>query len=133
MNNEPEPQRKQHSEEDFKWSLIHRLRQLNNIDKHQCLPALGVGVARLIRWSGDDMWFRYDDTILGSLGGADTRNIEWETEFALVLTDDPIHKTEAGKYEPQDCRELLKSFADAVNITAWEVLSRYYDELNPAI
>jgi hypothetical protein len=134
MNNEPERQRQQHSEEDFKWSPIRRLSRLNNIDKHRHLPTLGVGVARLIRWSGDDMWFRYmppNDTILGSLGGADARNIEWETEFALVLTDDQWRKPEAGKPdEPQDCRELLKDFADAVNVTAWEVRSRYYDELN---
>jgi hypothetical protein len=52
-------------------------------------------------------------------------------DFALVLTDDPIHQREAGKqYEPQDCQELLNFFADDVKMTAWEVLSRYYDELN---
>jgi hypothetical protein len=59
------------------------------------------------------------------------RAVEWETELALVLTDDQWRKPEAGKPdEPQDCRELLKDFADAVNVTAWEVLSRYHDELN---
>jgi hypothetical protein len=79
------------------------------------------------------MWFRYepsvDDPIPGYLSGSDARNIKWE--FALVLTDDPMHKPEVGKpYEPQDCRELLKDFADVVDVTAWEVLSRYYAELN---
>ena len=49
---------------------------------------------------------------------------------ARVLTDDPIHQSEAGNYEPQDCQELLRFFADDVKVTAWEVLSRYYEELN---
>jgi hypothetical protein len=138
MDNEPDPQWQQHyeDEENFGWSLIHRLSQLNNIDKHRRLTVLRVGVFRLFRVGGEagrpDMWFRYepsiDDPRLGSLSDADARNIKWL--FALELADDPILKTEAGKGEPQDCRELLKDFADEVNVTAWEVLSRYYNELN---
>jgi hypothetical protein len=140
MANAPESERRQHSEEDFKWSGIYRLGQLSNIDKHRRLPALGVGWPSLFWWGsdeGDDTRLRgghmppTDNTILCYLVGANARNIELNTEFALVLKDDPMHQPEAGKpYEPQDCQKLLEGFADDVEVTVRQVLSRYSEELN---
>ena len=53
--------RQQLSDEDFRWSAIYRLQQLNNIDKHRRLPALGVGWPEMFYWGsdeGDDTRFR---------------------------------------------------------------------------
>jgi hypothetical protein len=65
------------------------------------------------------------------LVGANAGNIDLQTEFALVLKDDPTHQPEAGKEsQPEDCRDLLNGIARDVHTTLWQVLSRYYDELN---
>jgi len=136
MANEPESQRRQHSEEDFKWSGIYRLGQLSNIDKHRRLPAIGVGWPTLLSWEGNDTWLRggrmppTDNTILCYMVGPNAANIELHTEFALVLIDDPTHQPETDKeYQPQDCQRLLEHFADDVDQTLQEVLSRYNEEL----
>ena len=127
--------RQQLSDEDFRWSAIYRLQKLNNIDKHRRLPALGVGWPEMFYWGsdeGDDTRFRpghippTDDTILCYLVGPNAANIELQTEFALVLTDDPRH--EPGKdnhYQPEDCQKLLASLAQQVEMTVWRVLNEY--------
>jgi hypothetical protein len=135
-----ESELRQRSEEDFRWSPIYRLGQLSNIDKHRRLPALGVGWPSLFYWGsneGDNTRFRgghmppTDNTILCYLVGANAANIELQTEFALVLIDDPMHEPEAGKpYEPQDCQKLLEYFGDDVAVSVQQVLARYNEELN---
>jgi hypothetical protein len=140
MTNASNAQLKQHSDEDFKWSAIYRLGQLSNIDKHRRLPVIGVGWPSLFHWGsneGDDTRFRWgrwppaDNTILCYLVGPSAADIELQTEFALVLIDDPMHQPEAGKpYEPQDCQKLLEYFADDVAVTVQQVLARYNEELN---
>jgi hypothetical protein len=139
MANLPEPERRQHAEEDFQWSAIHRLRQLSNIDKHPRLPSLGVAWPEMLYWGsdeGDDTRFRgghmppTDNTILCYLVGANAANIELHTEFALVLTDDPRHQPGTDKhYQPQDCQKLLADFARHVEIAVRQVLSQYGQEL----
>ena len=125
-------ERQQHSGDDFRWSAIHRLQKLSNIDKHRRLPALGVGWPAMFYWGsdeGDDTRFRpghippTDNTILCYLVGPNAANIELHTEFALVLTDDPRHEPGTdSQYQPQDCQKLLASFAQQVEITVWRVL-----------
>ena len=125
-------ERRQHPDDDFRWSAIHRLQKLSNIDKHRRLPALGVGWPARFSWGsdeGDDTRFRVghipptDNTVLCYLVGANAANIELHTEFALVLTDDPRHEPGIDKhYQPQDCQKLLASFAQHVEITVWRVL-----------
>jgi hypothetical protein len=135
-----ESERRQHSEENFRWSGIYRLGHLSNIDKHRRLTALGVGWPTLFHWGsdeGDDTQIRgghmppTNNTILCYLVGANARNIELHTEFALVLKDDPMHQPETGQpYELEDCRGLLKGIALDVYISLDQVLSRYNEELN---
>jgi hypothetical protein len=135
-----ESERRQRSEEDFRWSGIYRLGQLSNIDKHRRLPALGVGWPSLFYWGsdqGDSTRLRgghmppTDNTILCYMVGPNAANIELRTEFALVLTDDPIHQPETDKeYQPQDCQKLLEHFANDAAVTVQQVLTRYNQELN---
>jgi hypothetical protein len=138
--NLPETERRQHSDDDFKWSSIYRLQQLSNIDKHRRLPAVGVGWPEMIWWlsdEGDDTRFRSghmpptDNTILCYLVGANATNIALNTDFALVLEDDPRHQPGTDEqYQPQDCQKLLEGFALDVETTVRLVLGRYNAELN---
>jgi hypothetical protein len=135
-----ETERYQLSDDDLKWSSIHRLSRLNNIDKHRRLPAVGVGWPSEFSWGsneGDDTRLRgghlppTDNTILCYMVGANAANIDLETGFALVLKDDPTHQPEVDKeYQPQDCQELLEYFARDVDEAVNRVLSRYNEELN---
>jgi hypothetical protein len=86
---------------------------------------------------GDDTQLRggqlppTDNTILCYAVGPSAANIDLQTEFALVLKDDPIHQPEAGKdYQPEDCRDLLNGIARDVATTLTGVLSRCNEELN---
>jgi hypothetical protein len=135
MANLSETERRQLSDDHFKWSTIHRLRRLSNIDKHRRLPAVGVGWPTIFYWGsdhGDDTLFRpghlppADNRILCYLVGANAANLELQTEFALVLTDDPRHQPGKDKhYQPQDCQKLLEGFARDVTITVQQVLWQY--------
>ena len=78
---------------------------------------------------GDDTQLRggqlppTDNTILCYAVGPSAANIDLQTEFALVLKDDPIH-------QPEDCRDLLNGIARDVATTLTGVLSRCNEELN---
>lgn len=130
-----EKERRAFSDDDFRWSAIHRLRRLSNIDKHRRLPAVGVGWPTIFYWGsdeGDTTRLRpgrmppSDNTILCYLVGANAANIELHTEFALVLIDDPRHQPGQDQhYQPQDCQKLLKGFAHDVTVTVQRVLFQY--------
>jgi hypothetical protein len=135
MGNAPVAEKEQRYREEFEWSQVRRLRHLSNIDKHRRLPAIGVGWPKLLYWGsdvGDDTRLRgghmppTDDTILCYLVGPNAKQITLHFEFALVLTDDPIHQPDAGKpYEPQDCMALLEGFSQSVDSKIRQVLSEY--------
>jgi hypothetical protein len=129
-----ETERRRLSNDVFKWSAIHRLHQLSNLDKHRRLSAVGVGVP-LLWWGsdeGDDTQFRpghmppTDNEILCYLVGPNAAKIELQTEFAMVLTDDPTHQPATDQlYRPQDCQELLGGFARDIAAIVQQVLSQY--------
>jgi len=138
MANLPDGERRQLSDDHFNWSAIHRLRRLNNIDKHRHLPAMGVGWPRLQYWGSDEgddtrlrggYWPPTDNTILCYMVGANAASIELQTEFALVLTDDPRHQPgEDQHYQPQDCQKLLEGFVRDVEARVGQVLWQYDHE-----
>ena len=139
MANMPPTERRCFSNDHFKWSAIHRLHQLSNLDKHRRLSTVGVGVP-LTWWGGpegDDTQFRpglippEDNTIFCYLVGPNAADRELQTEFAMVLTDDPRHQPVTGEpYLPEDCPKLLRGFAHDVGVIVWQVLLQYGQELD---
>jgi hypothetical protein len=118
----------------FKWSAIHRLNQLSNIDKHRRLSTVGLRVPLLWWRSGerDDTHLRpghmppTHNEILCYLVGPNAANIDLNPEFALVLTDDPTHQPATDThYRPEDCQRLLRDFARDIAAKVEHVLSQY--------
>ena len=67
-----------------------------------------------------------DDQILCYLIGPDAKSKQLQTEFALVLTDDPMHRPEEAEgMRPEDCLKLLDGFASAVGYAVGTVLAEY--------
>jgi hypothetical protein len=128
-------ERRQHYADNHDWSELRRLRRLNNIDKHRRLPALLVGWPGLFYFGsdeGDNTRFRWgqmppeNDTILCYLTGPKAKQTRLHHEFALVLSDDPTHRPhEDREYQPQDCMDLLRGFAQEVRVTTGRVLQVY--------
>jgi len=87
-------------EEEYRWSVLSRLRCLSNLDKHRRLSVM-VWWPELVywpsngpsgrRWLGGDGTFT-DGSILGYMVGSDAGvGNKVFHEFNLVLADDPVH------------------------------------------
>lgn len=123
-------------QDEYEWSLLRRLRVLNNVDKHRRLASVSVGRWPSLIYFGSDeddktqfRWGHFpveDDTILCYLVGPKARATELRHEFALVLTDDPMHRPGTGEpYIPRDCLVLLDGMRQSVGTALTQVFHGY--------
>jgi hypothetical protein len=85
-------------DENFRWSCLHRLDKLWNVDKHRRLTLMAWwldllwwgsnGPSNRRVWPGEGV---RDGAILFYLKGKDEGNSDVQHEFNLVLTDDPAY------------------------------------------
>ena len=113
-------------EQEYRWSELHRLTQLSNLDKHRRLTLtawwpdlvywMSNGPSKR-RWLGGDGTFT-DGSVLGYMVGQDADvGDEVFHDFNLVLADDPAH-------DPSDPTSNTPDVVDMVNrwhqyITGW--------------
>jgi hypothetical protein len=113
-------------EEEYRWSVLHRLGRLSNIDKHRRLNVM-VWWPELVywqsngpsnrRWLGGDGTFT-DGSILGYMVGSDA-GIASKIfhEFNLVLADDLVHDAGNPNSSGEDLVAMLHRWHQY--ITSW--------------
>jgi hypothetical protein len=119
--------------ENFDWSLLRRLRALNNIDKHRRVATLRTGWPDLF-WFGSDEGEDYrwrwgtlpmrDGEILFYLKGPRAATIEPHLDFVTLLVDDP-QSVPGPTRVPDDFLKLLELMAREVWTTVSQVLDEY--------
>lgn len=124
--------RRKRYREEFKWSQVRRLREMNNVDKHRRLNVMAFWPNLFYFGSneGDNTRFRWsgvfaDGRILCYLVGPNAWQTTLHHEFALVLGDDPMHRPDKPPYVPRDCLDLLEGFSQSVDSKVRQVLSEY--------
>jgi hypothetical protein len=122
--------------EEYRWSELHRLTQLSNLDKHRRL-SLMVWWPDLVywmsngpsnrRWVGGDGTFTHG-SVLGYMVGQDADvGDEVFHEFNLVLADDPVHDASDPTSNTQDVVAMLERWHQ--HITGW-VFPRVFETMS---
>jgi hypothetical protein len=113
-------------EEEYRWSELHRLTQLSNLDKHRRLTLMAWwpdlvywmsnGPSKR-RWLGGDGTLT-DGSVLGYMIGQDADiGDEVFHDFNLVLADDPAHDASDPTSNTSDVVEMLNRWHQY--ITGW--------------
>jgi hypothetical protein len=113
-------------EEEYRWSELHRLTHLSNLDKHRRLAVVAWWPG-LVYWMSngpsDRHWLRGDGTftdgsVLGYVVGRDADvGDQVFHEFNLVLADDPVHDADDPTSNTPDVVAMLDGWHR--HVTGW--------------
>jgi hypothetical protein len=119
--------------EEFRWSLLHRLDPLWNLDKHRRLTLMAWW-PELFYWTSNgptrrtalpgDGTFADGSVLLYIEGSDDSHGSELQHEFKLVLTDDPAFQ--CGRGAMTDVPDLLEQFYEHIV----QLISRVPEDLH---